>query len=177
MGAKGLMANLGATSPGIRTTLPLSHPSNNSTRNHSSRYKLPLHPDDVHMVQCVESILAMSYHILGVNFESEAYARGGGFSDASLLSHSQLTPVGMDAEWQPYNRGELPSPVAVLQLATRDKAFVLDMQVMCRSVRSFRAAPVAMEEDEVRGSRRKRKARMAARVVGAMQRFDLRVVF
>ncbi|KAI8477134.1 MAG: hypothetical protein J3K34DRAFT_498662 [Monoraphidium minutum] len=40
--------------------------------------------------------------------------------------------VGLDVEWQPFGRGEPHTPAALLQLALRDDAFLLDLPALCR---------------------------------------------
>lgn len=56
------------------------------------------------------------------------------------------TIIGIDSEWQPFS-GEMPwTPVALLQLATPDKAYLLDMLTLCGvHTKSF---PPAEEEEE-----------------------------
>lgn len=49
-----------------------------------------------------------------------------------------FVPIGMDAEWEPYARSEAATPVAILQISTRNRAYVLDMQALVRSVRRNR---------------------------------------
>ena len=45
---------------------------------------------------------------------------GGSEPNASVV-------VGLDCEWRPYERSQEPQPVALLQVATRRQAFLLDL--------------------------------------------------
>jgi hypothetical protein len=57
---------------------------------------------------------------------------------ASISSYWDFVPIGIDTEWEPYARSQAATPVAVLQISTRDKVFLLDMQALVRSVRRNR---------------------------------------
>lgn len=67
---------------------------------------------------------------------AELRAAAGAVSRRS--SYYEAVPIGLDAEWEPHGRGEAATPVATLQIATRSRAWVLDMQALCRSVRKNR---------------------------------------
>ena len=72
--------------------------------------------------------------VLGVHEELMRAARGV----RRHSSYHDVVPVGLDAEWEPYARGQAATPVATMQIATRSRAWVLDMQALCRSVRKNR---------------------------------------
>lgn len=57
----------------------------------------------------------------------------------SRSSYWDFVPIGMDAEWEPYARSEAATPVAILQISTAKRAYVLDMQALVRSVRRNRS--------------------------------------
>jgi hypothetical protein len=61
--------------------------------------------------------------------------RGFGNSDGSTFyssdSGSYRLVVGLDCEWQPYERGEPHTCVSLLQLATPEAVFLLDMVALC----------------------------------------------
>lgn len=56
----------------------------------------------------------------------------------SQSSYWDFVPIGMDAEWEPYARAEPATPVATLQISSRNCAYVMDMQALVRSVRRNR---------------------------------------
>jgi hypothetical protein len=56
----------------------------------------------------------------------------------SRSSYWDFVPIGMDTEWEPFARSEAATPVAILQISTREKAYLLDMQALVRSVRRNR---------------------------------------
>lgn len=63
----------------------------------------------------------------------------------SRSSYWDLVPIGMDAEWEPFARSEAATPVAILQISTRQRAYVLDMQALVRSVRRNRCERSGMQ--------------------------------
>lgn len=67
----------------------------------------------------------------------------------SRSSYWDFVPIGMDAEWEPYARSEAATPVAILQIATRSRAYVLDMQALVRSVRRNRCERSGVEHTYV----------------------------
>lgn len=67
-----------------------------------------------------------------------AELRGAAGRVSRRRTYYEAVPVGMDAEWEPYAQGQAATPVATLQIAIRSRAWVLDMQALCRSVRRNR---------------------------------------
>jgi hypothetical protein len=53
-------------------------------------------------------------------------------SSSSSSSSGRVAIVGLDCEWQPFVRGLPRSPVALLQLATRDWVYLVDTLAICR---------------------------------------------
>jgi hypothetical protein len=80
----------------------------------------------VHVVDSEAGVLDVMDAILGDTARESASGSTG---------YEDLTPLGIDVEWEPYGRSQPATPVATLQLATRRGAWVLDMQRLCRSVR------------------------------------------
>lgn len=56
---------------------------------------------------------------------------GGGLASLDGGSEGYRLVVGLDCEWQPYERGQPKSQVSLLQLATPDAVFLLDMLALC----------------------------------------------
>lgn len=64
-------------------------------------------------------------------FGSGSVGAGGALagSDGSTVRYRLV--VGLDCEWQPYERGQPKSAVSLLQLATPEAVFLLDMLALC----------------------------------------------
>eukprot|EP00892_Ulva_mutabilis_P003121 jgi/Ulvmu1/1280/UM011_0004.1 len=90
-------------------------------------YKCPLAAEDIVLVDTAEGVRRVHEELMAA---ARAVSRRSMYHDAVL--------VGLDAEWEPHGRGEAATPVATLQIATRSRAWVLDMQALCRSVRKNR---------------------------------------
>ena len=86
--------------------------------------KFPSLPEgNVHWVDGLDGIRNMRAMILDVSQGSG----DGSYSTNAANSDKQIPVVGIDAEWVPKSG----SPVALLQLATRTNAFLIDMLTIC----------------------------------------------
>lgn len=99
--------------------------------------------DPDHLHTCVHSLHQCVTLVLQVDSEAGvrgvlAELRGAAGRVSRQSSYYEAVPVGLDAEWEPYARGHAATPVATLQIAIRSRAWVLDMQALCRSVRKNR---------------------------------------
>lgn len=63
-------------------------------------------------------------------------------SKSSSSGRVSIPVVGIDLEWKPYERGAPKTPVALLQLATRDKVFLVDLLAICQQ-QQHQQQPVA----------------------------------
>uniref|UniRef100_A0A383VDK1 3'-5' exonuclease domain-containing protein n=1 Tax=Tetradesmus obliquus TaxID=3088 RepID=A0A383VDK1_TETOB len=85
----------------------------------------------IHWVDDEQGIAAMQQLVLPQRSDST----NNGSSSSSSSSSSSGVPdvvVGMDCEWRPYERHCPASPVALLQLATRQHVFLVDLLAICQ---------------------------------------------
>jgi hypothetical protein len=116
-------------------------------------YCSALEVGNITLVQDREGVVHMHNTIMGEELQHAPHSistqqpLGGGCSDtlasssrSSIISSSSgssssasaLPVVGIDCEWQPYKKGMPKSPVALLQVATRQQVFVVDLLAICR---------------------------------------------
>lgn len=115
-------------------------------------YSFPLGPQSISVVQDLEGVVRMHQAVLqhalqhrdssGAADSPHSYSSSSSSSDirdaagpassGSASSSATVPVVGIDCEWQPYERGSPKTPVALLQLATRDQVFLVDMLAICR---------------------------------------------
>lgn len=131
--ASGVAAKASAAR-GVTVTGPGSQTAQQDTASAAGQqqeqqfYNFPLPLSQVDFVQDLEGVLHMHQAILGQVLQQEQ-------PPAPSSSSSSATPVvGLDAEWQPYERGQPRAPVALLQLATRQEVFVIDLLAICRQL-------------------------------------------
>lgn len=92
-------------------------------------YQFPLPLDTIKLVQDLQGIQDMQQQLLGPPYPAGGTA--GSNSRASGTSTSTSSVVGIDCEWQPYHKGPR-TPVALLQLATRQQVYLVDLLALCR---------------------------------------------
>ena len=85
------------------------------------------------LVNCSESIRQLSEEI---DTTLGSYAKAHGAPDKNDISSDAMLvdcAWGLDCEWKPgFNRGK-DNPVALLQLSTRRKSFLVDLQCLCQA--------------------------------------------
>jgi hypothetical protein len=115
-------------------------------------YSFGLGVQDITFVQDREGVVRMHSIILGQELQQAPHSTShpmpgssasnylANSSSSSSSSNSRLSStstsalpvVGIDCEWQPYKKGMPKSPVALLQVATRQQVFVVDLLALCR---------------------------------------------
>jgi hypothetical protein len=118
-------------------------------------WALPLPLDQVHLVSDLQGLQRMHAAVFGQQHASGgagAPGGGGGGADAPGSSgggqpgQQQLPEIcGLDCEWEPFERGQAKTPVALLQLAFRRQAFLLDLLQLCQPGKGPGAAPSETE--------------------------------
>jgi hypothetical protein len=84
-------------------------------------YQSPLTPDCITLVQSLQGIARMQEAVLT---HQSSDSDGG---------DAPVRVVAIDSEWQPHEKGSpRRNPVALLQLATRERVFLVDMLALCR---------------------------------------------
>jgi hypothetical protein len=87
-------------------------------------WQLPLPLDRIHWVNSLQGIQHMQDLLLGQQPSSAV-------PGADAMDASCMPVVGIDCEWRPYDRQQASTPVALLQLATRNNVFLIDMLAVC----------------------------------------------
>ncbi|KAF8072965.1 EXD3 [Scenedesmus sp. PABB004] len=120
-----------APAPAPRSTAPV--PSGSTAREAGECWRLPLAPECVIWVADLAGLQLMRAAVL-------PHAASGSGSGAA--AHV----VGMDCEWRPFDRGQAPTPVALLQVATRTQAFLVDLLAICHGGGGCSLAEAALSD-------------------------------
>lgn len=89
-------------------------PGSASASGASSFWQLPMPSTSIEVVDTAERLEAVRQEVMGPG-------------------QGTWQVVGLDCEWKPYRHNEPRSRVALLQIATRRRCFLVDLQAICKS--------------------------------------------
>lgn len=91
-------------------------------------YPFPLQDSAIQQIHTTEDIRSLRHCLDGL---AEQHALQDDAKQASMSELGECALVGIDCEWEPFEKGQPKTPVSILQLALRDQVYLIDLLHIC----------------------------------------------